>query len=170
MHSLKKFHEHGFQHGNLDDEKILVDKTNLKVSFNDCFHPEVPQPDSSNAYFPSDIEDPTVIQCDNFTALKLIADLYDIDLAVDDVASMDPTLSWLNTALSIEGMEDPSVRYIDNSRFIEAFECKGAIVKEAPQISIYTSKVETPFTIYPENGKVYIQLEAASEGGFSIYT
>jgi len=50
----------------------------LKVSFNDCFHPEVPQPDSSNAYFPSDIEDPTVIQCDNFTALKLIADLYDI--------------------------------------------------------------------------------------------
>ncbi|MDI9757479.1 hypothetical protein QM276_17940, partial [Acinetobacter baumannii] len=112
LHSLKKFHEHGFQHGNLDDEKILVDKTNLKVSFNDCFHPEVPQPDSSNAYFPSDIEDPTVIQCDNFTALKLIADLYDIDLAVDDVASMDPTLSWLNTALSIEGMEDPSVRYI----------------------------------------------------------
>lgn len=166
LHSLKKFHEHGFQHGNLDDEKILVDKTNLKVSFNDCFHPEVPQPDSSNAYFPSDIEDPTVIQCDNFTALNLIADLYDIDLAVDDVASMDPTLSWLNTAFSIEGMEDPSVRYIDNSRFIEAFECKGAIVKEAPQISIYTSKVETPFTIYPENGKVYIQLEAASEGDF----
>ncbi len=150
-------------------KRFSVDKTNLKVSFNDCFHPEVPQPDSSNAYFPSDIEDPTVIQCDNFTALKLIADLYDIDLAVDDVASMDPTLSWLNTALSIEGMEDPSVRYIDNSRFIEAFECKGAIVKEAPQISIYTSKVETPFTIYPKTAKFISNLRQQVRGIFDLH-
>ncbi|MEI2514368.1 AAA domain-containing protein [Acinetobacter soli] len=164
LHSLNKFHEHGYQHGNLSDEAILVDRSNLKVIFNDCLHPEVSLPKPSNAYFPSHIEDPTAIQCDNFTALKLIADLYDIDLTANDVTSIDPALTWLHSALRTETLEDQNVRYIDNSRFIEAFECKGDSAKNVPKISIYTSRVDTAFTILPENGKVYIQLEAASEG------
>jgi len=168
LHSLSKFHEHGYHHGNLDGENILVDRTNFKVIFNDCFHVETPQPDPSSGYFPSDIEDPTAIQCDNYAALKLIADLYEIRLKTDDAASIDSTLTWLYEALNTEVSEEASVRYIDNTRFIEAFECKGAIAKEAPKINIFTGKVESPFTIYPENGKVYIQLETANEGDIRL--
>lgn len=168
LHSLKKFHEHGYHHGNLDGEKIMVDQTDFKVIFNDCFHAEAPQPDPSNGYFPLDIEDPTAIQCDNYAALKLIAGLYDIPLKTNDAASIDSNLTWLYEALNKEMLEEASVRYIDNTRFIEAFECKGAIAKEAPKIKIYTSRVDSAFTIYPENGKVYIQLETANEGDIRL--
>ena len=168
LQSLKSFHEHEYHHGHLDDHNILVDRTNLNVVFTDCYHPEVLQRDSSSHYYPKDIETPTTKQCDNYAALQLIAELYGIVLSTEQHTPLDQSLTWLYEAFKTELLEDESVRYIDNTRFMEAFECKGADVKEAPQIMIYTGKVDSPFIIYPENGKLYIQLEPAREGDIRL--
>lgn len=168
LQSLKNFHEHEYHYGNLDDHKILVDRTNLNVIFTDCYHPEASQRDPSNSYYPTDIENPTAKQCDNYAVLKLIAELYGLALSTEQETPLNQSLAWLYEAFKTELFEEEGVRYIDNTRFIEAFECKGAVIKEAPQITIFTNKTDSPFTIYPENGKLYIQLEPAREGDIRL--
>ncbi|MFY5900233.1 AAA domain-containing protein [Acinetobacter pittii] len=168
LRSLKHLHEHEYHHGHLDDENIFVDRTNLNVVFTDFYHPETIHRDPNSNYYPSDIENPTAKQSDNYTVLKLIADLYEVPLSIEQSTLQNQSLNWLYEALKTELLEDEGVRYIDNARFIEAFECKGAVTKEAPQITIFTGKVDSPFTIYPENGQIYIQFERAREGDIRL--
>ena len=168
LQAIKNLHGHEYYHGHLSDQNILVDRANLQVVFTDSYHPVPVQGDSSSPYYATDIEDPTAMQCDNYAALKLIAGLYDINLNTELDSSQDQKLAWLSQAFSTELSEDVGVRYIDNTRFMEAFECKDDNVKKGPQISIYSNKVDTAFTIYPENGKLYIQLESAKEGDIRV--
>lgn len=168
LQAIKNLHEHEYHHGHLDGQNIFVDPATLNVIFTDYYRPEAKLRDTLNICYPIDIEDPTSMQCDNYAVLKLIADLYGVDLTAKPNTINDQAFTWLYDAFKTELLEDVSVRYIDITRFMEAFVCKGENVKKAPLITIYTSKVESAFEIHPENGKLYIQLESAREGDIRV--
>tara|TARA_Y100000296_G_C5179812_1_gene262975 strand:- start:8597 stop:13543 length:4947 start_codon:yes stop_codon:yes gene_type:complete len=149
MHSL------GFAHGDLKPENIVVDGNDVFIIDVLDFHHDAKEIYNSE-YSPTNSENCTTFERDNFAVMKICAELLKIKWGEE--CPRHPAVS----AAIVNELQDVDYGFKELTRFEDAFSNPEQSLKVKAEVINIEIGGHTGFediTIYPDNGKMYVSIE-----------